>query len=290
MNKIQQDSTAGNNQLLPQEVVLSLSGEIAHELRTPLATIHLYTELLEETLASHHFAQQETHQAEVKEMEDYSKVIKQIIRETDDFIDSFLLQIRYVSTGSSAASDDKQQGKYKRQRYSMQRTLQKVLKYYPWKPQQRAGVQLAVDQNFYYQGEKVLVEHVLNNLIKNALAALHEQTDTAMQLGTEVENKPPRIWISCTTDTVGAAESAQRYGIVTVTDNAGLLGPEMLQQLFNQFTGRNISYKNGGIGLNFCRLVMHNLGGEISCDAQPGQYTRFILRFPLAITRSPNSK
>lgn len=237
---------ANSRGLFPKEAVLALSGEIAHELRTPLAIIQLYTELMEGVLV----------RDGGRSLNDYSKVIKRTVRETNYFIDSFLLQIRYISTGGSANR------KAKFRTYSMQRSLKELLERYPFKEGERAAVNLQVSDNFYYRGEKVLVMHVLNNLLKNALTALKEQEDGG------------KIDISCSRE--GSA------GVITVTDSAGAMDEELSKHIFEQFTGKNASYKNGGIGLHFCYLVIKNMGGDISCEMQPGSCTKFIVRFPLA--------
>lgn len=35
-----------------------------------------------------------------------------------------------------------------------------------------------------------------------------------------------------------------------------------------------------GLGLAFCKMVMTNLRGDISCTSKLGLYTQFALRFP----------
>lgn len=235
---------ANSGGLFPKEVVLSLSGEIAHELRTPLAVIQLYTELMEGILEHDGSG----------DLSDYSRVIKRTVRDTNYFIDSFLQQIRYISTGCDKV--DRSRFRY----YSMQQSLRELLKHYPFKGQERAAISLQIEENFYYHGEKILVIHVLDNLLKNALTALKER---------EEEGK---IDIVCSKD--------GRGGVVTVTDSAGTMDEALSRCIFEQFTGKNASYKNGGIGLHFCHLVMKNLGGDITCESRPGCYTRFALRFP----------
>lgn len=229
--------------------VLSLSGEIAHELRTPLAIIQMYTELLEDV--------SKKKDVDSSNLKRYSEVVKNTICETNSFIDSFLLQIRYISSGSAV--------EYASDSYSMFQSIDEAVAKFPFKSDEREVVKCYLNSNFNYKGDKILVIHLLYNLIKNALAALANRANDFLQNA---------ITITCS--------RASHYGVVTVTDNAGCLKADKVKEVFKEFTGENLSYRNGGIGLHFCRLVMNNMGGSIECKVNQDRYTSFILRFPLA--------
>lgn len=228
--------------------VLSLSGEIAHELRTPLAIIQMYTELLENVSRKQ--------DVDSSNLQRYSEVVKNTICETNSFIDSFLLQIRYISSGNVAKS--------KSDSYSMFQSIKEAVHKFPFKSGERDVVKCTLSSNFEYTGEKILMIHLLYNLIKNALIALANRNNSFER---------DQIQITCS--------KAKKYGVVTITDNAGCLAIDKVKEIFEAFTGENISYRNGGIGLHFCHLVMNSVGGTIECKVNPGRCTSFIMHFPL---------
>jgi hypothetical protein len=61
----------------------------------------------------------------------------------------------------------------------------------------------------------------------------------------------------------------------------GLLGisSSQLARLFKHFY--TTTFMGTGIGLSFCKLVMNRFGGNIRCESIEGQYTKFILSFPV---------
>jgi len=50
------------------------------------------------------------------------------------------------------------------------------------------------------------------------------------------------------------------------------------------FTHFSTTRKGGsGMGLAFCKMVMQEYGGDITCESELGKYTRFILTFPAVV-------
>jgi len=68
-----------------------------------------------------------------------------------------------------------------------------------------------------------------------------------------------------------------------VESSSGPIGPEQTEQLFEPF----FTTKEGhaGLGLYLARKLVQGLGGEITCESEPGR-TRFYLRLPVSELRT----
>ncbi len=120
--------------------------------------------------------------------------------------------------------------------------------------EERAAVDVQVQEDFQFLGDETAGLFVLFNLIKNALYYLRLQPGT-------------RVWI-----TVGGQQ-------VRVRDNGPGIAPEVLPTLFEPY--RSVGKSGGtGLGLAYCQRVMKAFGGSIRCQSQPGAFTEFTLQFP----------
>lgn len=106
--------------------------------------------------------------------------------------------------------------------------------------------------------DRVMIEQVLINLLKNAVEACQERAY-------------PKVWV----------EAFKREGIsvITVSDNGYGILPEAEDKIFVPF----FTTKQGGsgIGLSVCRQIMNRHGGTISVVSQEEIGTTFTLQFPL---------
>ena len=118
----------------------------------------------------------------------------------------------------------------------------------------RAKVSVEVVGDFVFRGDETAYLFVLFNLIKNALYYLSV-------------NPAARVTI-----TVARNE-------VRVHDTGPGIAPDLLGRLFEPF---NSAGKSGGtgLGLAYCRRVMHAFGGEIQCESVLRDHTQFTLSFP----------
>ncbi len=105
--------------------------------------------------------------------------------------------------------------------------------------------------------DRVLLEQVLINLIKNALQALEGRIDKTLTL-------------RCFQDRMGKT-------LLTIADNGAGIDGQARKNLFVPFF---TTKKNGsGIGLSFSRQVMRLHGGSIEVQSKLGEGTMFLLRF-----------
>jgi two-component system, CAI-1 autoinducer sensor kinase/phosphatase CqsS len=115
-------------------------------------------------------------------------------------------------------------------------------------------VSVHIREDFSFRGDETAYLFVLFNLIKNALYYLALRPDAGV--------------------TIDIGEHQ-----VKVRDTGPGIPPDVIAQLFQPF---NSVGKSGGtgLGLAYCRRVMHAFGGEIACESVVGEYTQFTLRFP----------
>ena len=116
------------------------------------------------------------------------------------------------------------------------------------------------DLNLY--ADRIMVEQVLINLLKNAIEACEESLS-------------PQIIV----------EAVQKNGmvIISVIDNGRGIVPEAIDKIFVPFF--TTKSKGSGIGLSLCRQIMNRHRGSISLDSQVEKGSSFVLRFPIVTKR-----
>src|SRR4051812_24175749 len=127
-------------------------------------------------------------------------------------------------------------------------------------PEQRERVSVEVVDDFRFRGDETACILILFNLLKNALYYLPLH---------------PGAGISIT------VMSGPAHRIV-VRDTGPGIAQERIATLFEEFHSFGKT-EGTGLGLAFCRRVMHVFGGDIACHSVYGQFTEFTLTFPPAV-------
>lgn len=139
---------------------------------------------------------------------------------------------------------------------SMADCVMDALERYPFKnAKQKASV--SWQGNFNFWGSKLLMQHVLFNLLKNAFYAI----ETA-------QKGEITLWIV----------SGKTVNTLYFKDTGQGMSAKQQVKLFNHFY--TTTFMGTGLGLSFCKLVMNRFGGDIVCEAKEGCYTQFMLTFP----------
>lgn len=109
-------------------------------------------------------------------------------------------------------------------------------------------------------GDRVQVEQVLLNLLKNSIEAYASQICSS-----------PYIQLKTYTQ--------EKYICVSVQDHAGGIKSDVMQQLFEPFT---TSKSNGlGMGLSISRSLIESHGGQLWADSDGQQQSCFYFKLPL---------
>lgn len=232
------------------------AGMIAHELRTPLlgiksgglALIHHLPGLIHgyQVAKDHDLIQSPLRDRRIQQLQGVSDRIISEINYANLIIDMLLIKAGRENLLKNCLIET----------CSMADCLTEAITRYPFKSiKERTLIHYQGD--FQFRGAKLLMEHVLFNLIKNALYVI-----ATAQKG-EI-----RIWV----------ETGDKFNYLYFKDTAIGMSKRQLNHLFNHFY--TTTFMGTGIGLSFCKLVMNGFGGNITCESKEGDYTIFTLSFP----------
>ena len=233
-----------------------VSASIAHELRTPLATISLNAVGLKTDLTDLIYAYQLAEKeglpirkfksSYLNHLEDAPTLIEREARAAFTIIDMLLKNLQ--STPMRGVHS----------RFSINQCIQDALSRYPFKGEQRKLIHWQKNDDFMVEGSVELVTHVLFNLIKNALYYIAHASKGEIIL-----------WLTKDKD----------YNSVYFKDTGFGIAKDKLPFIFDRFFSQ--TPHGAGIGLTFCKMVMESLGGTIACESVEKEYTQFTLHFPI---------
>ncbi len=239
-----------------RRTIMSLASHIAHELSTPLATIHTAVSSMKEYLP---------------------ELLKTYRREralgTADVIPESLLDLLETTPGMvlslvdrtnmltrlllmNAAEDAEDRSDFVV--FSVRKCLDEALSSYPFSAGEETLVRVEGD-DFEVKGSELLFSYVIFNLIKNALYAIDMAGKGEIRLHLEPGSRNHRLY---------------------VRDTGTGISPQVLPHVFDEFYSGKGPGRGTGMGLPFCRRVMNAFGGSIECRSSDGEYTELELIFP----------
>ncbi len=231
---------------------MATAASIAHEMRTPLATIRSQTRLLARSLPELIAGYRPAHQGALgaRQLEHLGEIARCIDAEVSrsNFIVDMLL---------ASARD----GVLQRENFavhSVSGCIDEAMACYPFSGSERAQVRVTISNDYSFHGSDVLLMFVLYNLLKNALQAVKLHGGG----GVEVE-----------------CYSQGQLNWLVVTDTGHGIAPDVLPHVFEPFYTTHHS-GGTGMGLAFCKRVVTAFGGEIGCESEPGRYTRVAISLP----------
>ena len=233
------------------------AGMLAHELRTPLLGIKSGAQALVQYLPGlmqgYQLAKEQElietplRERRLQELEGVSNRIVSEINYANTIIDMLLVKAGRENSLNHCILET----------CTIAECLTEAISRYPFQsPRERTLITWTGD--FQFMGSRLLMQHVLFNLIKNALYVI-----ATAQRG-EIN-----IW----------TESGDKFNYLYFKDTAKGMNSQELSRLFNHFYTTN--FLGTGIGLSFCRLVMHRFSGNIICESVEGEYALFTLSFPI---------
>lgn len=224
----------------------ALAGSIAHEMRNPLSQIRHNLERMQQALPP------PTTVAQVQSLTaQQADTLYRHVAESELAVKRGLQVIAMTLDEVSAKPMDTTAFSY----LSAGEATAKAVQEYAFESEvDAARVSVQVKKDFTFRGDETAYLFVLFNLIKNALyyLALLPQARVVITIADQQ---------------------------VRVRDSGPGIPPQVLARLFQPF-GTVGKAGGTGLGLAYCRRVMHAFGGEIDCESQVGQYTQFTLRFP----------
>jgi two-component system CAI-1 autoinducer sensor kinase/phosphatase CqsS len=218
---------------------------MAHELRTPLATITLLTD------AARGQGQHHAHSEGIRER--LLVRLQRVVNHIHWHLNTQVNNARLMSLDGPLVA------------LSAEQLVRKALAEFPYPTaRQRECIQVVIDQDFMFCGTQRPFEQVLGNLVKNALTALADN-------GRMLSHGDLRIAVGCDPS----------KGWISVTDQGTGMDEKLRLKIFEPFFSTNTSTGHG-LGLPFCKVVVEAARGTIQVKSQKGQGTTVLIELPIA--------
>jgi two-component system, CAI-1 autoinducer sensor kinase/phosphatase CqsS len=221
---------------------LGTMGIMAHELRTPLATMSLIGDAVRKH-ASHGSGNSHT-------LEQLAARLHTLVRNMNHQIDTQIANARLmrlpVNKEAVNAAD----------------LVGEAVTNYPYRTtRERESVAVRVHAQFLFKGSHALFLQVIDNLLKNALRSVAAVGSASQPGDILIEVK------------------AGSYGQIIITDRGVGMDPTLQARIFEPFfsTDRGTGH---GLGLAFCQRVIHAAGGSIRVRSEQLHGASFIIELP----------
>jgi two-component system, CAI-1 autoinducer sensor kinase/phosphatase CqsS len=223
---------------------LNVIGIMAHELRTPLATLALIAQAVRSEAAA-------VSGDHAPRLEDLANRVDALTRAVNHHIDLQMANARYTH---------QPQAKYLMSAHEL---VKHVLENYPYgSSKERHCIQVILHSDFYFHGSPRLFNQVLNNLLKNAMFSLktaqsrYAPGDVRIELG-----------------------HRDKLGRIQISDQGVGINPSQIRLIFEPFF--STSNETGhGLGLAFCKQVIDAAHGTITVHSEPAMGATFTLQLP----------
>ena len=224
---------------------LTTMGIMAHELRTPLATMALIGDAVRGEAARRD-------NGEARKLEQLSARLHLLVRNMNHQIDMQIANARLMRLPGhqeAVAAGD---------------LVREAVANYPFRStRERECVVVDVRQDFLFQGSHALFSQVIDNLMKNAMRSL---------AAASTAGRPGDLTIE--------VDTLARHGRILVRDQGVGISPELQPRIFEPFFSTNRGTGHG-LGLAFCQRVVGSARGTIRVKSEPGQGATFTVELPL---------
>lgn len=244
------------------QVLKAVGASVAHELRTPLRSIGsaassviLY---LPELLGAYKLAKEANLPVKVirnKNIELLKSLPEDIMLEIDSVNTIINMLLMNIKESDMLPKEFEE--------LHVSQCVQDALNRYPFQERHKSWVvwDSSKEEDFVFKGNKLLFEHIIFNLMKNALYYVekaHGKSGGKITIKLEKGEKENRLYFK---------------------DNGTGISEDVLPKIFDDFFSRTMH--GTGIGLSFCRSAIKKMGGSINCRSKEGEFTEFVLNFPV---------
>lgn len=246
LKEIKEKEQIAQEALLEKKRKLELLAKINHEVRTPLNSILIYFEMIDDGFLR-----------SLEEIKKYSKSVKTASQSLLQTINNFLDYVK-IETGKIEVENEL---------FNIIEELESITQLLqPLAITKNNQLQFNVDKclrNLVFT-DVVKFRQVVINLVANAIKFTNNgKIKTTLSVTNKIDNE---------------------YEITTSVEDSGSGIPEeKLGSIFDPFVslkeGDRVSYSSG-LGLTICREFVNMLNGEITVESEVGKGTKFILRIP----------
>lgn len=227
----------------------SLAATIAHELRTPLASLSMVGESMKKCLSIIEKWQPKDSDHDTQKILALLTTVPNRIHTTTrnafTVIDMILMNLKKPTALTYTQC-------------KISKCVKLMLNEYPLNEAERSLIHWNPADDFVFIGNELYVKHIFFNLLKNALYHIKAANKGAIY-----------IW----------QEQGQKFNYLYFKDTSQGIPFLALHHIFDSFYSRTA--RGTGIGLAFCKSTMLNFCGDITCTSQEGEFTTFKLAFPV---------
>ncbi|KTC83011.1 sensor histidine kinase [Legionella cincinnatiensis] len=220
-----------------------LASSIAHDLRTPLASIYLQAEL--QGIILNKIKNSEIR----KDLQESLNKITRGIETSNRIISMQLSNIRHNKFNTSNFNI-----------YPIHNLIERAVEDYPLKETQKSLIHVNYENNFSIWLEELAFKNLLWNLLKNSLEYIEETGKGIIS-----------IWLE-----VGIGKDNFNY--LHVKDTARGIYSKNFEKIFGRFYSER--HNGTGLGLAYCKLLMQEAGGDIFCKGKLNEFAHFTVKFP----------
>jgi len=224
---------------------LGTMGIMAHELRTPLATMSLIGDAVRGEASRCESEPRQT-------LEQLATRLHALVRNMNHQIDTQIANARLMRLPTH------------KEAVSAAEVVREAVNTYPYRSlRERGSVDLQIHSDFLFEGSHALFLQVVDNLLKNALRSLAAAT---------AASQPGDLTIE-----VGTAGNRGR---IVITDRGVGMDANLQARIFEPFfsTDRGSGH---GLGLAFCQRVIHGANGSIRVQSELTHGASFTVELPL---------
>lgn len=244
------------------ESLRKLSATMAHEMRTPLATISITSKIYEQYIGkvvkfyrmNRNGAMNDGLSIEphiLNYLETSPKDLYNNSRRNLLLIDMMLKKYRGVD------------GVKHLKKCSIKESINAAMAEYSFAPNESQVISIDEVKDFVFLADETLFIHIIFNLINNSLRHVPSPSPGAIKLWTT---------------------SSAHTNNLHFYDNGPGIPPHMQSDIFSLKTNSKDVF-GSGIGLNFCYQAMRRFDGDIQCKSDGSSYTEFILFFPYVLEK-----
>lgn len=224
---------------------LATMGIMAHELRTPLATMALIGDAVRGCAA-------DCGPEGGARLEQLATRLHTLVRNMNHQIDMQITNARLTRLPARTET------------VSAEDLVRSAVAGYPFRStREKECVRVSVQQDFLFRGSQALFMQVVDNLMKNALRSLAAGSSALQPGDLSIE--------------VGVHDDRGR---IVVADRGVGIAPESQARIFEPFFSTNHGTGHG-LGLAFCQQVVHAARGSIRVRSAPAQGAAFTIELPV---------
>jgi signal transduction histidine kinase len=235
-----------------------MASSIAHELRTPLSAIHSAMGWVKEEMPKLLMAYEAAKAAGLdiptihpRRIRLFDQICSDVSHESESA--NNIINMLLMKLGQTNLSPQDLEI------CSITACVNDALSRYPFPTEDhRKLVHWHTEFDFKFKGTPLLLSHVLFNLLKNSLYFIDEVGKGEISI---------------------SLKQKKLENVLIFRDTAKGIPEKYLASIFEKFFSKTLH--GSGIGLAFCKQVMHSFGGNIACLSVEGEFAEFILSFPI---------